>query len=205
MKNQKTAILVEGALMLAMAAALSMLTPFQRILPFGGSITIVSMLPICLFSIRHGVKNGVMLSSLFSFYQLGEGIIKEGLLGWGLTPLMLIGCILFDYIIAFSVIGLAGIFRDKGKTGCLAGIVLALGLRYLSHFISGVVIFASTGKIWDELDFVASNKFIYSAVYNGAFMLPEILFTVLVTAVLLAAPQTNKLLLTPKTADAAQA
>lgn len=189
-------MLVEGAVMLALSIALSLITPFKKILPFGGSITLVSMLPICLYSIKYGIVNGLAVSFLFALFQFAQGAIQDGLFGWGLTAGMLIACILLDYIVAYTVIGLAGLFRKKGTAGWIAGICLALGLRFLSHFLSGVYVFASTGKIWDDLDFIASNKYIYSAVYNAAYMVPEIALTVIVAVILLKLPQTKKLLLT---------
>ena len=195
-KKQNTTVtrLVEGAMMLALAIVLSLVTPFKRLLPFGGSITLVSMLPICLFSIKYGVKHGLAVSFLFSLFQLGEGIIGEGLFGWGLTPVMLVACIVFDYILAYTVLGLAGIFRKNGIGGWIGGVAVALCARFVSHFISGVVVFASTGKIWDELSFVAENKYIYSAVYNGAYMLPELILTVIVAVILFEIPQIRKLI-----------
>ena len=170
-QNATVTRLVEGAMMLALAIVLSLVTPFKRLLPFGGSITLVSMLPICLF-----------------------GIIGEGLFGWGLTPVMLAACIVIDYILAFTVLGLAGIFRKNGIGGWIGGVAVALCARFVSHFISGVVVFASTGKIWDELSFVAENKYIYSAVYNGAYMLPELILTVIVAVILFEIPQIRKLI-----------
>ena len=180
--------------MLVLGIVLSFITPFQKLLPFGGSITLVSMLPICMFSIRHGVKKGLCLSFLFALFQLATGIIKDGLLAWGLTAGMLTACILFDYIIAYSVLGVAGIFRNKNRSGWIAGIALALVLRFISHFISGAFVFATAGKIWDSLDFVADNKYIYSLVYNGAYMLPELVLTVLVAIVLFSSAPIKKLM-----------
>ncbi|MBR4199772.1 MAG: energy-coupled thiamine transporter ThiT [Oscillospiraceae bacterium] len=200
MKNT-TKMLVEGAMMLALAIVLSLITPFQKILPFGGSITLVSMLPICLFSIKYGIGKGLGVSFVFSLFQLAQGIIKEGLFGWGLTAGMLVACILFDYIIAYTVLGLAGLFRQKGLGGWIGGVVFALLLRFISHFISGVYVFASTGKIWDDLDFIADNKYIYSAAYNGAYMVPEIVLTVIVTVILFKIPQMRKLI-APETKEA---
>ena len=91
MKNTK--ILVEGAIMLALATVLS----FIRIihLPWGGSVTLLSMLPLALFSIRRGLKAGFVVSFLFSAIQFGQGVL-DGLFGWGLTPGMLVACILLD-------------------------------------------------------------------------------------------------------------
>lgn len=186
-----TKTLVEGAMLLALAIVLTFITPFQKLFPFGGSITLVSMLPICLFSIRHGVKKGLMLSVLFAAFQFSQGL---SVFGWGLTPVMLITCIAMDYFLAYTVLGLAGMFRKKGMGGWICGIVIALTLRFLCHFISGVVVFASTGKIWDELDFVAENKYVYSLVYNGAYMLPELILTTIAAVLLLKVPAVKRII-----------
>ena len=197
MKKQNTKMLVEGALMLALAIVLSLITPFRKLLPFGGSITLVSMLPICIFSIKYGIGKGLGVSFLFAAFQFAEGAAKDGLFGWGLTAGMLTACILFDYLIAYTVLGLAGIARKKGLAGWIIGIVFALMLRFLSHFISGAFVFASTGKIWDDLDFVANNKYIYSLVYNAAYMVPEIILTVIAAVILFKVPQMRKLIEDP--------
>ncbi|MBR1423193.1 MAG: energy-coupled thiamine transporter ThiT [Ruminococcus sp.] len=193
-KKFSTIQLVEGAIMLALGIVLSLITPFKKLLPFGGSITLLSMLPICLYSIKYGVINGLAVSFLFSLFQFAQGAIQDGLFGWGLTAGMLVACIAFDYIIAYTVIGLAGIFRKKGIQGWIAGTILALVLRFFSHFISGVYVFASTGKIWDDLDFVANNKYLYSAVYNAAYMVPEIILTVIAAVILYNLPVTKQML-----------
>ena len=151
MKKQNTKMLVEGALMLALAIVLSLITPFRKLLPFGGSITLVSMLPICIFSIKYGIGKGLGVSFLFAAFQFAEGAAKDGLFGWGLTAGMLTACILFDYLIAYTVLGLAGIARKKGLAGWIIGIVFALMLRFLSHFISGALYLhrpARSGMIW---------------------------------------------------------
>ncbi|MBQ6040607.1 MAG: energy-coupled thiamine transporter ThiT [Oscillospiraceae bacterium] len=194
MKKNTTKMLVEGAMMLALAIVLSLLTPFQKILPFGGSITLVSMLPICIFSIKYGVGKGLGVSFLFAVFQFAQGTIKDGLFGWGLTPGMLITCILLDYFLAYTVLGFAGFARKKGLAGWITGVVVALTMRFLCHFFSGVYVFGSTGKIWEQLDFVAENKYIYSLMYNGAYMLPEIILTVLVTVILFKIPQVRNIL-----------
>ncbi len=192
--QSKTRLLVEGAMMLALAIVLSLITPFQKLLPFGGSITLVSMLPICIFSIKYGVKDGLGIAFLFSAFQLAHGIIKDGLLGWGLTAGMLTACILLDYILAYTLLGLAGMFRKQELGGWVCGVIIALTLRFLCHFVSGVVVFATTGKIWDELEFVAENKYVYSLVYNGAYMLPEIILTTVMTVILFQIPQIRRML-----------
>lgn len=190
MKNSKTRILAEGAIMVAMAFILSYIKIFH--LPWGGSITLLSMLPIAIFSIKRGVKAGLFAAFVSALLQLGQGIAVDGLLGWGLTPAMLVSCIFLDYIGAYTVIGLAGIFRDKGIFGRLGGTALTVLIRYLFHIVSGAVIFHSSGMIWEA--FSTDNEWLYSTLYNGAYMLPEMIFTVIGAAVLLKVPQINRIL-----------
>lgn len=190
MRNKKTLILVEGAAMVALATVLSYIRVFK--LPWGGSITLLSMLPIALFSIRRGVKSGLVVSFVFSLVQFGQGIL-DGLFGWGLTPGMLVACILLDYILAFSALGLAGLFRKKETAGWIGGICVAVLIRFLMHFLSGVVIWKSYGALWEG--FSTDNSWLYSLVYNGCYMIPELIFTVIGAVALLKAPVTKKFLL----------
>ena len=149
------------------------------------------MLPIAIFSIRRGIKAGFAVSFVFSLVQLGQGIL-DGLFGWGLTPVMLIACIVLDYVGAYSVLGIAGIFRNKGIGGMIGGTALAVFLRFVFHFLSGVVIWHSYGELWNG--FSTDNEVLYSLLYNGAYMLPELIFTVIGAAVLFSVPQTKRLL-----------
>ena len=184
MKDKKLTILVEGAIMIALATVLSYIRVYKLL--WGGSITLLSMLPVVIFSIKHGVKYGLTVSFIFSLVQLLQGIM-DGLFGWGLTSGMLVACILFDYILAFSVLGIAGIFRKQGFFGWLLGIILALMLRYACHFTTGVVIWKSVGALWDG--FSTDNFWLYSLLYNGSYMLPEIIFTTIGAAIMLKLPQ----------------
>ncbi len=188
-KLSKTKILVEAAIMIAVATVLCYIRIIK--LPWGGSVTLLSMLPIIIFSIKYGVRQGMFASFVFSLIQLGQGIM-DGLFAWGLTPAMLAACILLDYIGAYSVIGIAGVFRNKGFSGWIGGTVLAVLLRYAVHFLSGIVIWHSVGSIWEG--FSTENEVLYSLVYNGAYMLPEMIFTVIGAAALLKIPQTKKLI-----------
>ena len=136
MKNSKTLTLVEGAVMVALATVLSFIRVYK--LPWGGSITLLSMLPIAVFSIKHGVAKGLGAAFVFSLIQFIQGI-TDGLFGWGLSPIMLVACIFIDYLAAYTVLGVAGIFRKKGAVGWIAGTMIAVFLRFVCHFISGVV------------------------------------------------------------------
>ena len=191
MRNEKTRIMTEAAVMVALATVLSMIKIIN--MPWGGSVTLLSMLPIIVFSVKRGVKYGMAASFLFSLIQLGQGIAIDGILSWGLTPLTLIACIMLDYVGAYSVIGIGGIFREKGSTGIIAGTVLAVFLRFGVHFISGVAIWHSFGQLWDG--FSTDNTWLYSLLYNGAYMLPEMIFTAVGAGVLFSVPQTKRVLL----------
>ena len=190
MSKNKTKILVEGAVMVALATVLSYIRIYR--LPWGGSITLLSMLPIVLFSIRRGLKAGLTVSFVFSLVQFTQGVV-DGIFGWGLTPGMLIACILLDYVLAFTVLGLAGIFRKKGLAGWICGISLAIVLRFVCHFLSGVIIWKSFGELWNG--FSTDNTFLYSFLYNGSYMLPELIFTLIGAIALLNVPQTKRYLI----------
>ena len=189
MKRTRTLALVECALMLAVAVALSYVKLFT--LPFDGSITLLSMLPICLVAIRHGTAWGLGTAFAYSWFQILQG----GVFAWGLTPAMLIGSLLLDYILAFTVLGLAGIFRRHGTVGILLGVAFACALRFLSHVLAGVILWANLeefvafGREW------VGRPWLYSLCYNGVYMLPETIFTVLGAFVLFRVPQMKKLLL----------
>ncbi len=185
MRNKKLQILIEGAVMVALATVLSLIKIYK--LPWGGSVTLLSMLPIIVFSIRHGVLNGLGVSFVYSLIQLGFGIVFDGLIGWGLTPGMLIACMVFDYIFAFTILCIAGLFRTKGLAGQVAGAAIAIFLRFISHVLSGVYVFASAGKLWEG--FETDNSWLYSIVYNACYMLPELIFTLAAVIIIFRLPQ----------------
>ncbi len=183
-KDSKTRILVEGALMVAIASVLSVFPKFS-FLPNGGSVTFCSMLPIIVYSYRRGLKWGFAAGFVFALVQCLN--FKPA----GLSPAVLITELLFDYLIAFTVLGIGGIFRGKMKSvrsELLSGTCLALFLRFVSHLISGYFLFGEWAEwFFSELgdwgasilERYAGNAlvFIYSAVYNASFMLPELIIT----------------------------
>ena len=189
-KNTKTKMLVEGAVMVALATILSYLRIVK--FPWGGAITVLSMLPIVVFALRYGWKSGLAVSFVYSLVQLGQGILVDGLFGWGLTVPMLLACIFLDYVGAFTVLGLAGMFGNKSWGGIIGGTVIAMVLRLVLHLLSGVVIFHSAGMLWEG--FATENSWLYSLIYNGAYMVPEIIFTTIGAIALFKTPQMRKLL-----------
>ena len=123
--------------------------------------------------------------------QLIQGI-GNGLFGWGLTPVSLIACIFLDYVAAFTVIGIAGIFRKKKLPGFIAGTVIAVVARFAVHFLSGVLLWHSYGELWNG--FSTENTYLYSLLYNGAYMLPELILTTVAAVILFRLPQVKKII-----------
>lgn len=174
--------LTMSAVMTALSTVLSLVTVMK--MPLGGSVTLFSMLPVCMLSIMYGCRWGTVCAFIYSLGQLALDI--AGVAGWGLTPVAFAGCVVFDYLAAFTVLGLAGMFRAKGVPGYIAGIALAVALRMVSHIISGVIFFSS----WAPEGW---NPFVYSLAYNGAYMVPEFIFTFAGAIILLKEPHAAKL------------
>ena len=175
--------MAECAVMIALSVVLSFIKIWK--MPLGGSVTLLSMLPVCVVSVRHGLKWGLASSFIYSLFQLVFGITMDGLLGWGLTPMMLVGCIMFDYIIAFTVLGIAGLFRKNSSGGIYAGMTLAFLGRFISHFISGYVIFKNLDQ-WELFGKAFSERpVLYSVCYNGMYMLPELVFSLAAVFILM--------------------
>lgn len=191
MKKEQIRALTEGAVMVAMATVLSLFI-FAK-LPFGGSVTLLSMFPIVLYSIRHGVAKGLFVSFVYAVLQLLLDI--GSVVSWGLTPGVLVACILMDYLVPFTCIGIGGIFRRQGYAGWLGGTALAIILRFAAHYLSGVYVWKTVGEI-DGLPGVSfGSPYVYSLVYNGLYMLPELILTMIAAAFLFKYRTTKKLLI----------
>ncbi len=188
MKQSRTRALCECAIMLALAVILSYIQ-FGK-LPFGGAITPASMLPICLLSIKYGLKWGVGTAFCYSWFQILQG----GVFGWGLSPVMLIASLLLDYVLAFTVLGLAGIFRKRGVLGGILGISVVCVVRFVIHFLAGIILWANLEEFVAFGETFSNRPVLYSLLYNGSYMLPEALICILVAALLLKIPQTKRLL-----------
>ena len=182
--HDKIVRLAASGIMIALATVLSMVTIVK--MPLGGSLTPVSMLPICMIGILYGTGWGIGTAFAYALVQLAIDFASA--MTWGLTATSLVVCFLFDYILAFTALGLAGLFRKKGTPGIIGGVILALCVRYLCHIISGGTVFA----VWMPEEW--SNPWIYSAAYNGAFMLPELVLTTVAAFALTKVPAIKKLM-----------
>lgn len=183
MKSSNVKRMVLSAVMIGLATVLSLVKIWK--MPLGGSITLLSMLPIVLISIKYGVKWGMFTSLIYAvmqiFVDLGE------IMTWGLTVKLWIGSIVFDYLIAYGILGISGIFRKKGIAGMCSGVALALFMRFASHVVSGTIFF----DIWCPEGW---NPFVYSLAYNGGYMLPELVFTMAAVIVITKVKVMNKLI-----------
>ena len=193
MKNSKFEVrtIVESAVMLALAFALSYVKLYR--MPWGGSVTLFSMLPIIVVSIRHGIAWGTGTAFCYSWLQVFLGV-DGNVFGWGLTPGMLVGSIILDYIVAFTVIGLAGIFRKMEIKGAFLGTVAVCVARFLSHFIAGVVLWANVEQFVAFGESFVNRPVLYSFLYNGAYMLPEMIITVAGLGLLLTTKEFRKII-----------
>ena len=135
MNRKRVLMLTETALLLALATVLSMVKIFE--LPYGGSITAFSMVPILIVAFRYGTKWGMIAGFVYSIIQLLFGLNN---LSYATSAGAAIAIILLDYIFAFSFFGLAGIFskqiKDKGYAAAL-GALFVCCIRYFFHVISG--------------------------------------------------------------------
>ncbi len=176
----KTRALVEGALMVALATVLSKIVLLE--MPFGGSVTLVSMLPLVMMSYRHGVKWGVFTAFVNSLIQL---VLGASNLGYCPTLLSQIGCVFLDYVLAFTVLGLASFLSTpiKNMTACVAvGAFAVCVLRFACAVLSGALLWGSYQSYYDWA--AGMNVWTYSLVYNGNYMLPETIITVVAAALL---------------------
>ena len=208
----KTKRLTESAMLLAVAVVLELCSKmFIPELPFGGQITLVSMLPVVLISYRHGVKWGLVSGVAYAMIEMAIGTktvaaaFPPGYFGDGVMLFNAFLMCLLDYLVAYTMLGLGGLFRNRienrGKALAL-GALVALSARYVSHILSGYILFSG----WAEWFFTQEGfpawgaglvdalsgemlGLVYSIVYNGMYMVPEILLTVTASVLIARIPK----------------
>lgn len=171
--TSKTRILVECALMIALGTVLANIKIFE--LANGGSITLFSMVPFILVSFRHGAKWGLFTGFVNSLLQMLLGFYAPP--APGLLPLF--GMIMLDYVLAFTLLGLACVFAKpfhNRLVGVAVGSAVVCIIRFLCSFFSGVLIW---GNLSDGLP-----AWTYSLGYNASYMLPETILTVVAVVLL---------------------
>ena len=209
--TNKTKRITESAMLLAVAIVLELVSKmFIPEMPFGGQITLVSMLPVVLISYRHGVKWGLVAGVAYAMLEMAIGAktvaaaFQPGYFGDGIMLLnAFIMCVL-DYLVAFTCLGLGGCFRNRIEhkgAALMCGSLVALGARYVAHIASGYILFSG----WAEWFFTQEGfpawgaqlvanlspnmlGFVYSLVYNGMYMVPEIILTAAVALLIARVP-----------------
>ena len=208
--KKRTQAITVSAIMIAFAVSISAICavmPFLN-LPFGGGFTVASMLPIIIVAYMYGTKWGILTAFTYSVMQmlLGFNTISafflpgDSQMVWWRALIV----IFIDYLLAYSVLGLGGIFRKKFemKKALVLGSIFAISLRYIAHIVSGAIFFGA----WAEWFFTqegfyswglvildtfsgASLSLIYSIIYNGMYMIPEIIITAIVACFVVRIPQ----------------
>ena len=167
MKNNsrmKLRALTEGAVLVALAQILGYIKLYE--LPNGGSVCL-SMLPIFVYCARWGFGKGLLASFAFSLLQL----LLDGAYAWGWQSM------LGDYIVAFTVLGVAGLF-SKMKNGFFIGTVVGCVARFLVAWYWGETMPDSF------FGMTMTSPWFYSALYNGSYMILNMLICLVVGALL---------------------
>ena len=168
--HRKVRMLTEGALCIALAEILSFLPLYK--MPWGGSVDL-AMLPIILFCVRWGFAPGMVVAFAHAVFQtLFEGGIA---IGWQ--------SIIGDFILAYTVLGLAGLFKGK----FVPATIVACVARFLIHYVVGATIWA---EYMPETFFnmTMTTPWFYSALYNGAYMLPDMVILLVIGVILMKTP-----------------
>lgn len=155
-----TRVLTEVVAAVALSGVLHLITLYQ--LPEGGRITAAAMVPVLFVAIRRGPRIGILAGIAFGLVVL----IEEPYI---YHPLQ----VLLDYPLAYGALGLAGFFRRLP----LAGVVVGIAGRFFCHFTSGLVFFATYAP-------AGLSPVLYSAIYNGSYLVPELVISSIVMYVL---------------------
>ena len=150
----------------AVALALAMVTSMIKIFrfPFGGSVTLFSMLFICLIGYFYGPGTGILTA-------VGYGVLQFILGPYIYTPIQVV----VDYPLAFGALGLAGLFW-KSKNGLLKGYIICIVGRWIFSVISGWIFFGEYA--WDGWAALP-----YSLCYNGAYIFAEAIITIILISI----------------------
>lgn len=166
-KQGKAPISTKQLAFCSVAIALGMVTSCLKLFdaPYGGSVTLFSMLFICLIGYWFGLKTGLMAACAYGILQL---IVDPYIIS---IPQMLT-----DYLFAFGSLGLSGLFAGK-KHGLLKGYLLGVLGRFFFTFLSGMIFFGAYAADW------GMSVPVYSFVYNGSYIGAEAVLTIIILAI----------------------
>lgn len=212
MKKERVRMLVESAMLLALAVVLELVS--KMFIPeqtFGGQLTIVCMLPVVLISYRYGLKWGFFSAFVYALLEMAIGMknvtaaFQPDYFGEEIMIVNAFIMIVLDYLIAYTCLGLGGLFRNKIKNAgvsLMCGSIVALSCRYVAHILSGYVLFSAWAEsyfmqegfpAWGTtlVESVGPNMLglLYSIVYNGMYMIPEIILTAVASLLIARVPK----------------
>lgn len=165
--------LCEGAIMLALAIVLNYLSKILFAnMPNGGSVSL-AMFPILFYAHRWGMGRGLLMGFAYGLLDM----LLDGGYAWGWQSIIL------DYLAAYTALGLGGAFKGK-DWGIFPGIAVGCLARFAVHHLSGITIYKILVPTEVEGFGVFSNPHIYSLVYNGAYMIPNMIIAIVIAAVL---------------------
>ena len=168
-RRRSVQMLCEGAIMVALSLILGLIKLFE--LPQGGSISL-EMLPLFVFCVRWGVGNGLIGCFAFGILQ----VFVQGAVAYGWQSILL------DYVVAFGVIGVAGLARGH-KWGIFWGSVLGAFARFVVHFISGITIYRILAPT-ELFNATFTSPWMYSLAYNGSYVLIDTVLALVVFGLL---------------------
>ena len=172
-KRLRTRALTEGAIMLALAVVLNYLSHMIfASMPQGGSITL-AMFPILFYAHRWGVGRGALMGFA---YGLVDMLIGGGY-AWGWQSILL------DYLVAYTALGIGGVLQGNAW-GIFPGIALGCLGRFAVHYFSGVTLYRIIQPTAVEGFGVFVNPHVYSLVYNGVYMLPNLVIALVIAGAL---------------------
>lgn len=176
-KSRSASSAVKKLVFSAMGIALAMVTSYIKVweMPMGGSVTLLSMLFICLIGNWFGAGYGILTGAAYGILQL---IVDPYMVS--------VWQVLFDYPFAFGALGLAGIFRNQ-RYGLQLGYAAGVLGRFVFSTLSGVIFFAAYAP-------EGMNPWVYSSVYQGSYLGAE----GIVTLVIISLPPVAKALETVK-------
>ena len=167
---KETRRMTEIAILIALAVVIELAFSFLPKLPQGGRVSI-AMLPLFIIAWRHGFKWGVIGGAVYGILNLMfDGVLYH----WA--------SFFLDYTVAFGVIGFAAFAKKILGDNIVAfgaGIIIGSVLRFISHFISGFLLF---GQYAEGAGF--NSIYLYSLSYNMTYVLPSMLFTLVIGVII---------------------
>lgn len=167
--NTKLMTICRGALLIAAAMVLSYIK--VDVAALGGSLNLV-MIPLVIFAVMYGpvwgIAAGILYGTLKFFFAGGVAVNWQSML--------------LDYTLAYGAVGIAGFFKNSKYSMAFGALAGGVG-RFIIHFISGITIYAEYAQD-TFLGINTRNDWIYSAVYNGSYMLPNTIITIICCALL---------------------